>query len=103
LLQFNWKFLVPLSLVLILVAALIGKAIPAGTSPIMVAIYHLVTNLVVGFLTLQILRRNARIQRTAQEALLAERRRAAGYEMPAISMPTPTSDAHHHAVEAHAH
>ncbi len=65
--DFNWKFLVPLSLALILVAALVDKALPVGVNDWTRAGVHLVSNVVVGAVTLEILRRNGRKQRTAHE------------------------------------
>jgi NADH-quinone oxidoreductase subunit H len=65
-LNLNWKFLVPLSLILLLVVALVEKLIPAGTDPFYRAGIHLLTNLLIGFVTLEILRRVARHRR--QEA-----------------------------------
>lgn len=69
LLNFNWKFLVPLSLVLLLVVAIVEKLIPAGTSPYIHAGIHLLANLAIGLATLEILRRYARGQRQAAEAV----------------------------------
>lgn len=62
-LNLNWKFLVPLSLILLLVVALVEKLIPAGTDPYYRAGIFLLTNLLVGFITLEILRRVARRRR----------------------------------------
>ena len=81
-LDLNWKFLVPLSLVLVLMVAVVDK-IPgvADSGPYFRAGIHLVTNLVVGFGALEILRRRARRERAAWEAALdqsqAERERLA--------------------------
>jgi len=69
-LDLNWKFLVPLSLVLVLVVAVVEKLIPAGTNAYYRAGVHLISNLALGFITLEILRRNARRQREAYEASL---------------------------------
>lgn len=88
-LAFNWKFLVPLSLVLVLVVALVEKLIPAGTAPYYRATLHLVSNLVIGFVTLEILRRTARRQRLEFEARSGEPGR-------------DTHDDPHHHEEAHA-
>lgn len=68
LLNFNWKFLVPLSLVLVLVVAVVEKLIPAGSNPYFHAGIHLISNLVIGFATLEILRRYAYDQRQTAEA-----------------------------------
>ncbi len=67
-LDFNWKFLVPLSLVLVLTVAVVDKLIPAGTSEWGRAITHLTSNVVVGLATLEILRRRGRQLRQAYEA-----------------------------------
>jgi NADH-quinone oxidoreductase subunit H len=67
-LNFNWKFLVPLSLVLVLVVALVDKVIPAGSSVYYRAGAQLAANLLIGYVTIEILRRVARRQRIATEA-----------------------------------
>ena len=63
---FNWKFLVPLVLALILIVAVLDKLIPDGTSEIARASFHLASNVLLAFITLEILRRNARRQRRIQ-------------------------------------
>lgn len=67
-LNFNWKFLVPLSLVLVLVVALVDKVMPAGASDFYRAGAQLAANLLIGLVTIEILRRVARRQRIAAEA-----------------------------------
>ncbi|MCP4426872.1 MAG: NADH-quinone oxidoreductase subunit NuoH [Chloroflexi bacterium] len=62
-LDFNWKFLVPLTLALILVVAVLDKALPVGISSWSRAGAHLVSNLIVGVVTLEILRWRGRKQR----------------------------------------
>ena len=64
-LNYNWKFLVPLSLVLIFFVALVDKLIPDGTSQVARMAVHLVLNLVIAFFTLEILRRRGRQFREA--------------------------------------
>jgi NADH-quinone oxidoreductase subunit H len=59
-LNFNWKFLVPVSLVLIFFVALVDKLIPEGTSTLVRMTIHLVLNLVVALITLEALRRRGR-------------------------------------------
>lgn len=59
-LNFNWKFMVPVSLVLIFFVALIDKLIPDGTSTVARMAIHLVLNLAVAGLTLEVLRRRGR-------------------------------------------
>ena len=71
-LDLNWKFLVPLSLVLVLVVAVVEKLIPVGTGPYFHAAIHLVTNLLIGFTALEILRRRARREREVYETDLDE-------------------------------
>lgn len=85
-LNFNWKFLVPLSLILVLTVAVVDKLIPAGADTFYRAGIHLVSNLLIGFVTLEVLRRVARVRRQAE-----------GESSP------PAGDAHHdeHASEAH--
>lgn len=88
---FNWKFLVPLVLALILIVAVLDKLIPDGTSEIARASFHLASNVLLAFITLEILRRNARRQRRIQ----AEQSMAAVEE---------TENVTHEVVEAaHAH
>jgi NADH-quinone oxidoreductase subunit H len=67
LLNFNWKFLVPLSLALILVVAVVDKLLQGAPDLLRYGV-HLVSNLALGFVALEILRANARRQRQAQEA-----------------------------------
>lgn len=67
-LNYNWKFMVPLTIALVLTVAVLDKLIPAGASPVVRALYHLVSNLVVGGITLEILRRRGRRERLATEA-----------------------------------
>ncbi|MCA9973878.1 MAG: NADH-quinone oxidoreductase subunit NuoH [Anaerolineales bacterium] len=70
LLGFNWKFLVPLSLVLVLLVAIVDKMIPASVGELGRFGIHLATNVIIGFGTIEVLRRNARRQRLAYEAEL---------------------------------
>jgi NADH-quinone oxidoreductase subunit H len=76
----NWKFLVPLSLVLLLVVAVVDKLIPADAGAVYRAGVHLVTNLVIGVGALELLRRKASRDRAAYEARL-ERTTAAPEEL----------------------
>lgn len=69
-LDLNWKFLVPLSLLLLLVVAIVDKLIPAGAGPYYRAGIHLVSNLVVGLAALEFLRRRAARERAIYEARL---------------------------------
>ncbi len=67
----NWKFLVPLSLVLLLVVAVVDKLIPADAGVIYRAGVQLVSNVVIGVGALELLRRRASRERAAFEARLA--------------------------------
>ncbi len=68
LLNFNWKFLVPVTLVLIMVVALILKLLPADINPWALAAVLFFANLVIGLGALDLFRRSARQQRQAVEA-----------------------------------
>jgi NADH-quinone oxidoreductase subunit H len=67
LLDFNWKFLVPLSLALILVVAVVDKLLQDAPDLLRFGA-HLLSNLVLGFVALEILRSYARRRRAAQDA-----------------------------------
>lgn len=84
LLNFNWKFLVPLTLGLILIIAVVLKLIPEGTNPWVTAAILFAVNILVGLIALEIVRRFARQQRVEGETA-SER---AG-EAPDVQ-PTPT-------------
>lgn len=84
LLNFNWKFLVPLTLGLILIIAVVLKLIPEGTNPWVTAAILFTVNILVGLIALEIVRRFARQQRVEGETA-SER---AG-EAPDVQ-PTPT-------------
>jgi NADH-quinone oxidoreductase subunit H len=74
LLHFNWKFLVPISLALILTAAVVDKLpFMSNMGELSRAGIHLASNLVVGLVTLEIMRRRARQLRRSQEEMLAGR------------------------------
>jgi NADH-quinone oxidoreductase subunit H len=64
----NWKFLVPLSLALVLVVAIVEK-IPFVTNsgPYLHAAIHLIFNVAIGFAALEILRWRGRRERTAYD------------------------------------
>lgn len=70
-LNFNWKVLVPLSLVLILVVALVEKLLPTGTAPLIRVLAHLSSNIILLLVTLSILRRQGEKQRLAFESARA--------------------------------
>jgi NADH-quinone oxidoreductase subunit H len=62
-LSLNWKTLVPISLVLILVIAILDKMIPDGTNELVRGGILLASNILIAFVALEIMRRNARRQR----------------------------------------
>ena len=64
-LNFNWKFLVPVSLVLLFAVAIVDKLIPTGTNAIVRMAIHLVLNVLIAAATLEILRRRGRQNRLA--------------------------------------
>jgi NADH-quinone oxidoreductase subunit H len=64
-LNYNWKFLVPLSLVLVFLVAIVDKLIPEGTSPAGRMAIHLALNLLIAFVTVEWLRRRGRQNRLA--------------------------------------
>ncbi len=63
-LAFNWKFLTPLSLTVLMVTAVVDKAV-AGATDGQRALAHLAANLVIAWATLAILRRKGRRERQA--------------------------------------
>lgn len=77
-LDLNWKFLVPLSLVLVLVVAVVDKVIPAGAGVYYRAGVHLAANLLLGFFALEFVRRGARRARVAHEGRSAALESEAG-------------------------
>lgn len=82
-LDFNWKFLVPLAIALVFAVALVEMMLPAGVSPWARAGVHLLVNLGIGYAGLELLRRRARGLR--QEATAA----------PAESQVEPAAAGHH--------
>lgn len=64
-LNFNWKFLVPLSLVLIFMVAIVDKLLPGDVSTVTRAVALMLTNLAVGWAALEILRWRTRRERLA--------------------------------------
>ncbi len=73
LLNFNWKFLVPLTLVLVFVVAIVDKLIPADWGDFARYGIHLISNVVIGFGTIALLRSNARRKRLEAEAVMGKR------------------------------
>lgn len=66
-LSLNWKILVPISLVLVLVVAVLEKLIPTGTNELVRAGLLLASNVLIAFVALEIMRRTARRQRASLE------------------------------------
>jgi NADH-quinone oxidoreductase subunit H len=65
-LNFNWKFLTPLALVVLMVTAILDKLLPRRVNGELTASYvlgMLAANLVIGWITLQIIRRQASRER----------------------------------------
>ena len=56
-LALNWKILVPVSLVLLLVVAVLDKLIPAGTNVLVRAGLRLASNILISFISLELMRR----------------------------------------------
>jgi NADH-quinone oxidoreductase subunit H len=69
LLNFNWKFLVPLTLVLFMAVAIVVKLLPEDTNPWVTAAVLFGVNVVVGLVALDIVRRFARQRRAEAEAI----------------------------------
>ncbi len=74
LLSYNWKFLTPLALALLIVTAIVEKLV-AGSAPLVRTISHLGANLVLALITVQILQLYAR--RVRRRVPVAEPRPAA--------------------------
>lgn len=70
-LNFNWKFLVPLSLLLILAVAMLDNLVFAANPAIRGGV-HLLSNLLIGLVALEIARRYARRRRMLDEDLPEE-------------------------------
>ena len=67
-LSFNWKFLVPISLVLLSVVAILDKMFAESVSGIGFAAIMLTANVLIAWGALELLRRKARRDRLAAEA-----------------------------------
>ncbi len=61
-LAFNWKFLTPLSLSVLIVTAILSKILEGASEPVYV-ISMLLANLLIAVITLAIVRRYAKVQR----------------------------------------
>ena len=82
-LNFNWKFLTPLSLVVLIVTAILRKVLENSDFWVY-AVVMLAANLLIGWVTLQILRSRARVERQR----VAEPRSVAVPPSSTISNPT---------------
>ncbi|MBX7254641.1 MAG: NADH-quinone oxidoreductase subunit NuoH [Candidatus Promineofilum sp.] len=67
-LNFNWKFLVPLSLALVFFVAIVDKLIPTGTNVVVRMTIHLLLNILIAAVALELLRRRGRQNRLAMSA-----------------------------------
>jgi NADH-quinone oxidoreductase subunit H len=95
LLNFNWKFLVPVTLALILTVAVVEKLpFMDNLSELSRAGVHLLSNLIVGLVTLEAMRRRGQQQRLAQEALLASRRNVSATTEPPTQVEPEAAAAH---------
>jgi NADH-quinone oxidoreductase subunit H len=65
-LSFNWKFLTPLSFVVLIVTALVSKLLQTASTPIFVG-GLLASNVILGWIVVEILRAYSRKQRQAEE------------------------------------
>lgn len=90
-LNFNWKLLVPLSLVLILTVAVLDKLIPDGTNELVRASLHLASNVLILFMTLEIIRRHSQRQQRMQAS-----QKDAGPEETDDRVPDAAEAAHAH-------
>ncbi|HFC11740.1 MAG TPA: NADH-quinone oxidoreductase subunit NuoH [Anaerolineae bacterium] len=96
-LDFNWKFLVPLSLVLLLVTAVLERVlVNAGLTAGWRAVGHLAGNVLIAFAALEIMRRRGRAKR-----LVSEPEVAADTHAPHDSHGHDDGHAHDVAVAAH--
>jgi len=77
-LAFNWKFLTPLAFVLLMVTALMN-ALLQGAQPWLYALGMLLSNIVVGWVVLEIMRRYSRVERIRMEEALQTRLETAGH------------------------
>lgn len=62
-LNFNWKFLVPVSLALVMMTAVLDKLLPDTFNDFARAGAHLLANIILAMITIEILRSYARRQR----------------------------------------
>jgi NADH-quinone oxidoreductase subunit H len=92
-LNYNWKFLVPLTIVLIFTVAILDKVLESlAVGDIARAVIHLLSNLLVGWATIEWLRYRGRKRRAEFEALMAVRR---GQPLPAVEEEPAVAEAAH--------
>jgi NADH-quinone oxidoreductase subunit H len=92
-LNYNWKFLVPLTIVLIFTVAILDKVLESlAVGDIARAFFHLLSNLLVGWATIEWLRYRGRKRRAEFEALMAVRR---GQPLPAVEEEPAVAEAAH--------
>jgi NADH-quinone oxidoreductase subunit H len=72
-LNFNWKIMVPASLALILVVAIVEKTLPADVAPLIRVLAHFVSNVVLLGIVMSLIRRQSEKQQLAFDAFVAER------------------------------
>jgi NADH-quinone oxidoreductase subunit H len=82
-LNFNWKFLTPLALVLVLVTALLVKLLESA-SPTVFVVVMLAANLIIAWITLTLVRRFAR---SLRRRVSLERPLARGVKPPVSTIP----------------
>lgn len=68
-LNLNWKFLVPLTLAMVFIAAVLEKLLPSSMGAVSRGGIHLLSNILLAGIVIDILRRQGRKQRLAEEAL----------------------------------
>lgn len=91
-LNFNWKFLTPLALAALIMTAILDKLLPRGSQGeigLWYTVGMLAANLILIWITLQILRRTARIERQR----VAEPKPIARPPVAATSVPAPAAAA----------
>jgi NADH-quinone oxidoreductase subunit H len=72
-LNFNWKVMVPASLALILVVAVVEKLLPVDVAPLIRVVAHFASNAILFGIVVTLLRRNSEKQQLAFDAALVER------------------------------
>ncbi len=105
LLNFNWKFMVPLTLIILLTVALLDRLIVdylPGAGDAGRAGIHFVVNILIGFAGLEVLRRSAQRQRQQHKQFSSILAIAENEGEPAaVAEAEPVHDDHHEPVPAH--